>query len=129
MGVYLHNFRLHNGSVNYIFGHIVQRQMKRDKNWYKKVRVLYPNCLWHLKEEAKEIPSTQSHHIISKGIGGGWGEDKIENGVGLCMECHNEIHAGHRKLRESWLPEKTIEYVIHKKWHGWNKIIWDRTGE
>ena len=42
------------------------------------------------------IPSTDADHIVRLEDGGGWG---LENGQGLCAECHGRKTAGETRAK------------------------------
>ena len=93
--------------------------MKRDPNFSKKVLALYPQCAFCNQ------PSTEAHHIVAKGLGGGWGEDVMANGIGLCMKHHRLVTLNKIKLPASVLNDDQIAYIEKIKWKGWRKIDWE----
>jgi hypothetical protein len=54
-----------------------------------------------------QLHSIQIHHIVP-------GDDTIENGIPLCPNYHNEVHAGHSpgKTTRAYTPE---ELKLHRK--------------
>lgn len=48
-------------------------------------------CQWHLWKENKRHAGTDPHHIQPRG---GGGKDVPHNGILLCREIHNAVHAG-----------------------------------
>ena len=65
-----------------------------DENLLERVR-LGGQCCWCRRRTTQKLDPA---HIIATGMGGGRRLDHPWNVVGLCRECHNQHHAGHRPL-------------------------------
>ena len=61
------------------------------------------------------------HHIIGRGTGG---KNDLENGLGLCRNCHRAVTDGKLKVPEEALTKEQIAYIIEKKYPGYRKIEW-----
>ena len=69
----------------------------------------------------------QPHHIVPVGRGK-VGENVPENGITLCFKCHVPLFHDRNyeyKVKESWLSQEQIDYVISKKGKFWRRIEWD----
>lgn len=71
-----------------LIGKEYQKPEYEGNNWRQKV-------LWRDKYTCQHCGSQvklQAHHIIFKSCGG---SNTVSNGITLCKECHDSIHAGH----------------------------------
>ena len=53
-------------------------------------------------------------------------DDVRAAGVSVTRAEHRAITDGKLKLKASQLPDECIEFIIMRKWEGWDGIIWDR---
>jgi len=52
--------------------------------------------------------ATEAHHLVRRSQGG---DDVLENGIGLCTQCHQAYHAGNLKIERRMLRLENIEYI------------------
>jgi len=55
-------------------------------------------------------------------------DDVREAGATICRKCHSLKTDGKIKWKESQLPKECIEWIIFRKWEGWEGIEWDISG-
>ena len=78
-------------------------------------RLMYRRDRWHCRN-CNTTQNLTPHHIIFRSQGG---DDSLGNLITLCIQCHDDIHAGHLGILVPEGEVTTADNIKFKRLKGW----------